>query len=95
MAISATPYFLFKSNARSPIELQSNIILPVTPDVQTEERIEPALGTYELKGRRIGKSIKPDKFENFTFKHFFPKLLKTFKTFDFSLRRDPTFRLQA
>ena len=35
-----------KSNARSPIELQSSIILPVTPDVRPEERIEPVLSIY-------------------------------------------------
>ena len=38
------------------------------------------------------KSIKPDKFETLTFEYFFPKLLKTFKTFDVSLGRE-TFRL--
>ena len=30
----------FKTNARSPIELQYSISILVTPDVQTEERIE-------------------------------------------------------
>ena len=41
------------------------------------------------------KSVVPEtKYETLTFKHFFPKLIKTFKVFDFSLRRDP-FRLQV
>ena len=33
-------------------------------------------------------------YETFTFKHLFPKLLKTYKNFDFSLRREP-FGLQV
>jgi hypothetical protein len=62
--------------------------------VQTEENILPVVGSYELRGRRVVKSVIPEtKYETLTFKHFFPKLLKTFSFLDFSLRRDP-FRLQ-
>jgi len=83
-----------KTNARSPLELRSLINSAVTPDVQTEENILPVVGSYELRGRRVVKSVIPEtKYETLTFKHFFPKLLKTFNFFDFSLRRDP-FRLQ-
>jgi hypothetical protein len=40
----------------------------------------------------IGKTAKNEGFK-MTFQNIFPKLLKTFNFFDFSLRRDP-FRLQ-
>ena len=84
-----------KTNARSPLELQSSLNLPLTPNDQTVEGFLPVLGTYELRGRRVEKSVIPEtKFETLTFKHFFPKLLKTFKIFDFSLRRE-SFRLQV
>ncbi len=84
-----------KTNARSPLELRSLINSAVTSDVQTEENIVPVFGSYVLRGRRVVKSVVPEtKYETLTFKHFFPKLLKTFNIFDFSLRRDP-FRLQA
>ena len=83
-----------KTNARSPLELRSLINSAVSPDVQTEENILPVVGSYELRGRRVVKSVIPEtKYETLTFKHFFPKLLKTFSFLDFSLRRDP-FRLQ-
>ena len=83
-----------KTNARSPLELRSLINSAVTPGVQTEENIVP-VGSYELRRRRVVKSVVPEtKYETLTFKHFFPKLLKTFNIFDFSLRRDP-FRLQV
>ncbi len=84
--ISIKSYFL---------ELRSHINSPVTPDIQTEESVPPNLGSYELRGRRVGKSVVPEiKYETLTFKHFFPKLIKNFKVFDFSLRKDP-FRLQV
>ena len=83
-----------KTNARSPLELRSLISSAVTPDVQTEENILPVFGFYELRGRREVKTVVPEtNYETLTFKYFFPKLLKTFNIFDFSLRRDP-FRLQ-
>ncbi len=84
-----------KANARSPLELRSLINSAVTPDVQTEENIVPVFGTYKLRERRVVKSVVPEtKYETLTFKQFFAKLLKTFNTFHFSLRRDP-FRLQV
>ena len=50
---------------------------------------------HSLRGRTIIKSIIPEtKFETLTFKHFFPRLLKTFKHFDFTLRKD-SFKTQV
>jgi hypothetical protein len=41
------------------------------------------------------KNIIPEtKYETLTFKYFFPKLLSTFKRFDFSLRKD-SFKTQV
>jgi hypothetical protein len=56
---------------------------------KTENEILPVLSNYELRGRRVEKSVIPEtKYETLTFKHFFPKLIKTYRIFDFSLRRD-------
>ena len=50
---------------------------------------------HSLRGRTIIKSSIPEtKFETLTFKHFFPRLLKTFKHFDFTLRKD-SFKTQV
>ena len=49
---------------------------------------------YELrKGIKIKSSIPETKFESLTFKHFFPRLLCTFKNLDFTLRKD-AFKVQ-
>ena len=73
-----------------PVELRSLINSPVTPDIQTEENIAPILGSYELRGRRVEKSVITEtKYETLTF-----KLIKTFKVFDFSLRKGP-FRITS
>ena len=57
-----------KTNARSPLELRSHINSPVTPDIQTEENIPPILGSYELRWRRVEKSVVPEtKYETLTF----------------------------
>jgi hypothetical protein len=73
----------FKINARSPLELRSIINEPVSSDAKTEDEIVPVLSTYELRGRRVEKSVIPEtKYETLTFKHFFSKLIKTFKIFD-------------
>jgi hypothetical protein len=46
------------------------------------------------RGRTLVKSIIPEtKYETLNFKHFFPKLLRAFKSLDFSLRKD-SFRTQ-
>ena len=46
------------------------------------------------RGRTLVKNIIPEtKYETLTFKYFFPTLLSTFKSLDFSLRRD-SFRAQ-
>ena len=76
-----------KTNARSPLELRSHINSPVTPDIQTLENIPPILSSYELRGRRVEKSEVPEtKYETLTFKHFFPKLIKTF-SFRFFIKK--------
>ena len=51
-----------KTNARSPLELRSLINSAVTPDVQTEENILPVFGSFELRGRRVEKSVGLGKF---------------------------------
>ena len=82
-----------KSNKKSPVELQALIDFPAPADEPAE--LIPSQGVYELRrGRTLVKSIIPEtKYETLTFKHFFPKLLRTFKSLDFSLRRD-SFRTQ-
>jgi hypothetical protein len=58
-------------------------------------KVQPIQGAYILRGRTIIKSIIPKtKFENLTFKHFFPRLLKTFKHLDLTLRMD-SFKTQV
>ena len=53
------------------------------------------MGPFGLRESRAENSVIPEtKYETLTFKQFFPKLIKTFKIFDFSLRRDPV-RLQV
>jgi len=62
----------------------------------TELNKSPPQGVCELRrGRTLVKNIIPEtKYETLTFKYFFPKLLSTFKSFDFSLRKD-SFRTQV
>jgi hypothetical protein len=76
-----------KSNKKSPVELQALIDLPAP-------EIVPSQGVYELRrGRTLVKSIIPEtKYETLTVKHFSPKF-KTFKSLDFSIRKD-SFRTQ-
>ena len=83
-----------KSNKKSPVELQALIDLPAPAEESAE--IIPSQGVYELRrGRTLVKNIIPEtKYETLTFKHFFPKLLNTFKNFDFSLRKD-SFKTQV
>jgi hypothetical protein len=79
-----------KSNKKSPTELQAFINLPILIENVTELNKSPTQGVYELRsGRTLVKNIIPEtKYETLTFKYFFPKLLSTFKSFDFSLRKD-------
>ena len=79
-----------KSNKKSPAELQAIIDLPVLTENVTELNKSPPQGVYELRrGRTLVKNIIPEtKYETLTFKHFFPELLSTFKSLDFSLGRD-------
>jgi hypothetical protein len=53
-------------------------------------------GLYDFRrGRTLVKNIIPKtKYETLIFNYFFPKLLSTFKSFDFSLRKD-LFRTQV
>jgi hypothetical protein len=84
----------FCENKKSPVELQALIDLPAPAEESAE--IKPSQGVYELRrGRTLVKNIIPEtKYETLTFKHFFPKLLNTFKNFDFSLRKD-SFKTQV
>jgi hypothetical protein len=82
-----------KSNKKSPVELQALIDLPAP--VEESAEIIPAQGVYELRrGRTLVKNIIPDtKYEILDFKRFFPKLLNTFKNFDFSLSKSSVNRV--
>ena len=85
-----------KSNKKSPAELQAIIDLPVLTENVTELNKSPPQGVYELRrGRTLVKNIIPEtKYETLTFKYFFPELLSTFKSLDFSLGRN-SFRTQV
>jgi hypothetical protein len=65
-------------------------------NTQTDLRkVQPIQEAFSLRGRTIIKSIIPEtKFETLTFKHFFPRLLKTFKHFDFTPRKN-SFKTQV
>ncbi len=82
-----------KSNKKSPVEIQALNDFPAPADEPAE--LIPSQGVYELRrGRTLVKSIIPEtEYETLTFKHFFPKLLRTFKSLDFSLKKD-SFRTQ-
>jgi hypothetical protein len=75
------------------VELQALIDFPASADEPAE--IIPSQGVYEFRrGRTLVKSIIPEtKYETLTSKHFFLKLLRIFKSLDFSLRKD-SFRTQ-
>jgi hypothetical protein len=49
-----------KKNARSPLELRTLINSPVSPDLETEEKIDHVLGLYVPRGRRVEKSVIPE-----------------------------------
>jgi hypothetical protein len=77
-----------KSNKKSPVELRALIDFPAPTDEPAG--IKSSQGVYELRGggRTLVKSIIPEtKYETLTFKHFFPKLSRTFRSLDFSLRK--------
>jgi hypothetical protein len=83
-----------KTNKKSPVELQA--LKDISAPAEESAEIIPSQGVYELRRvRTLVKNIIPKtKYETLTFKHFFPKLLNTFKTFHFSLRRD-SFKTQV
>ena len=79
------------------MELKSSINLQISKNDSAKSFVKHTHEIYELRrGRNIVKNVIPEtKYETLiTFKHFFPKLLKTFSNFDFSLRKD-SFRLQV
>jgi hypothetical protein len=82
-------FFLFvhdiKSNKKSPAEHQAIIDLAAPTGIMTELDKLPTQGVYEL---RRGNIIPETNYETRVIKDFFPKLLNTFKRFDFSLRKD-------
>jgi hypothetical protein len=88
------------SDEEQPTEQPETIPPGTVPsDVENTQtnvrKIQPIQEAYSLRGRTIIKSIIPEtKFETLTFKHFFPRLLKTFKHFDFTLRKD-SFKTQV
>ncbi len=86
-----------KSNKTSPVELQALIDFPTPADEPAE--IIHSQGTSPFTSRDNPNPNFSQKYnsrnydENLTFKHFFSKFLRTFKSFDFSLRKD-SFRTQ-
>jgi hypothetical protein len=82
------------SDEEQPTEQPETIPPGIVPsDVENTQtnvrKVLPIQEAYSLRGRTIIKSIIPEtKFETLTLKHFFPRLLKTFKHFDFTLRKD-------
>ena len=79
-----------KTNAKSPVELKSSINLQISTNDSAKSDVKHTQDIYELRrGRNIVKNvILETKYETLTFKLFFPKLLKTFSNFNFSLGKD-------
>jgi hypothetical protein len=77
-----------KTNGRSPVELKSYINQPALED-EPEILAGQTQDVFNLRrGRTLVKNVIPEtKYETLTFKHFFPKLLNTFKHFDFCQKR--------
>ena len=67
------------TNGRSPAELKSQIISPVSGDELKNEYNEcmQTQDVYNLRRGRllVKKTIPETKYESLTFKYFFPKLL--------------------
>ena len=84
-----------KTNGRSPVELKSYINQPALED-EPEILAGQTQDVFNLRrGRTLVKNVIPEtKYETLTFKHFFPKLLNTFKHFDFFVRKD-SFKTQV
>ena len=75
-----------KTNSRAPVELRSHIDLPAPDDDLVNQTQE----VYSLRrGRTLIKNKIPEtKYDTLTFKHFFPKLLKSCKQLDFAVSKD-------
>ena len=85
-----------KTSNTAPIELKNLINLSVVEESTHESLVVSSVNNnfYELrKGIKIKSSIPETKFDSLTFKHFFPRLLCTFKNLDFTLRKD-AFKVQ-
>jgi len=84
-----------KTNGRSPVELKSYINQPALED-EPEILAGQTQDVFNLRrGRTLVKNVIPEtKYETLTFKHFFPKLLNTFKHFYFFFRID-SFKTQV
>ena len=61
----------------------------VVEESTPESKVVLSVNFYELrKGIKIKSTIPDTKFDSFTFKNFFPILLRTFKNFDFTLHKN-------
>ena len=78
-----------KTNSRAPVELRSHIDLPA-PDDDLVNQTDQTQEVYSLRrGRTMIKNKIPEtKYDTLTFKHFFPKLLKSCKHLDFAVSKD-------
>ena len=78
-----------KTNSRAPFELKSQIDLPA-PDDDLVNQTDQTQEVYSLRrGRTMIKNKIPEtKYDTLTFKHFFPKLLKSCKHLDFAVSKD-------
>ena len=78
-----------KTSSRAPVELRSHIDLPA-PDDDLVNQTDQTQEVYSLRrGRTMIKNKIPEtKYDTLTFKHFFPKLLKSCKHLDFAVSKD-------
>jgi len=75
-----------KNNKNSPSELKKQIVQNTPSTLTKESQSQEVQETYYLRnGPKKKKVIHKTKYELLTFEYFFPKLLKTFNSFDFSL----------
>ena len=75
-----------KNNKNSPSELKKQIVQNTPSTLTKESQSQENQETYYLRnGPKKKKVIHKTKYELLTFEYFFPKLLKTFNSFDFSL----------
>ena len=77
------------TNGRCPAELKSQIISQV-PEGDFKIEYMQTQDVYNLRRGRIlvKKTIPETKYETLTFNYFFPKLLNSFKHFDYFARNE-------